>query len=86
MVAVQNHLRELADLDESFRETLDRDRQEREVQVKVQRENDAVVVDSLKRRCGVNGVCQCRVEVFPRLRSCPQVARFFSGRFLRSIL
>ncbi|CAM9211503.1 unnamed protein product [Scytosiphon promiscuus] len=65
----QKHLRELAQLDGSFRETLDRDRQEREIQVKVQRENDTLVVDSLKRRTAeVDKRVAAATEDYLRLR------------------
>lgn len=46
----QRHLRELGRLDRSYHETLERDRQEREVQVQVQKENSSLAVESLRRR------------------------------------
>lgn len=46
----QRHLRDIYLLERSYDETLVRDRQEREIQVKVQKENISVVAESLRRR------------------------------------
>lgn len=46
----QRHLRDIHLLGRSYGETLERDGQEREIQVKVQKENISVVAESLRRR------------------------------------
>lgn len=63
----QRHLRELGRLDRSYHETLEGDRQEREVQVQVQKENSSLVVESLRRRY----VCMyVRMHVMYECTSC----------------
>lgn len=46
----QRHLEELDRLGREYRETLERDAQEREIWVQVQRENAATLMETLRRR------------------------------------
>eukprot|EP00752_Nemacystus_decipiens_P003446 g3182.t1 len=65
----QRHLRELGRLDRCYHETLERDRQEREVQVRVQKENSSLVAESLRRRTAeVDKRIAAATEDYLRLR------------------
>eukprot|EP00904_Undaria_pinnatifida_P013976 jgi/Undpi1/9709/HiC_scaffold_27.g12165.m1 len=68
-ISASRHLRDIYLLERSYDETLVRDRQEREIQVKVQKENISVVAESLRRRTvEVDGRLAGATEDYLRLR------------------